>query len=65
MSPVTGYSSLLLKVRQPMGSPSPASSSKTKETSSKTSKGSLLDSRRLYELMGLLTSVAGLLILLS
>ena len=48
-----------------MGSPSPASSSKTKETSSKTSKGSLLDSRRLYELMGLLTSVAGLLILLS
>ena len=48
-----------------MGSPSPASSSKTKETSSKTSKGSLLDSRRLYELMGLFTSVAGLLILLS
>jgi S-DNA-T family DNA segregation ATPase FtsK/SpoIIIE len=48
-----------------MGSPAPASSSKTKETSSKTPKAPLLDSRRLFELFGLLTGVAGLLILLS
>ena len=48
-----------------MGSPSPASSSKTKEASSKTPKAPLLDSRRLFELIGLLTGVAGLLILLS
>jgi S-DNA-T family DNA segregation ATPase FtsK/SpoIIIE len=48
-----------------MVSPSPASSSKTKEANSKTPKGPLLDSRRLFELIGLLTGVAGLLILLS
>jgi S-DNA-T family DNA segregation ATPase FtsK/SpoIIIE len=49
-----------------MASPSPASSaSKTKEASSKTAKALLLDSRRLFELIGLLTGVAGLLILLS
>src|SRR5271166_1809498 len=48
-----------------MGSPAPASSSKTKEASSKPSKAPLLDSRRLLELIGLLTGVAGLLILLS
>ncbi|MGO8791013.1 MAG: DNA translocase FtsK [Terriglobia bacterium] len=48
-----------------MGSPAPASSSKTKESNSKNSKGPLLGSRRLLELLGLLTSVAGLLILLS
>ncbi|MGA2985440.1 MAG: DNA translocase FtsK [Terriglobia bacterium] len=48
-----------------MGSPSTASSSKTKEASSKTPKAPLLDSRRLLELIGLLTGVAGLLILLS
>ena len=48
-----------------MGNPSPVPSSKSKETSSKISKALLLDSRRLFELMGLLTGVAGLLILLS
>ena len=48
-----------------MGSPAPASSSKAKEASSKTSKAPLLDSRRLFELIGLLMSAAGLLILLS
>jgi S-DNA-T family DNA segregation ATPase FtsK/SpoIIIE len=48
-----------------MGSPSPASSSKSKEASSKNQKTPLLDSRRLSELIGLLTGVAGLLILLS
>ena len=48
-----------------MGSPVPASSSKSKETNSKTSRAPLLDSRRLFELVGLLTGVAGLLILLS
>ncbi len=48
-----------------MGSPAPASSSKTKEASSKAPKASLFDSRRLFELIGLLTGVAGLLILLS
>ena len=48
-----------------MGSPSPVSSSKTKEASTKTPKAPLLDSRRLFELIGLLTGVAGLLILLS
>jgi len=48
-----------------MGNPSPVSSSKTKDTSSKFAKTPLLDSRRLSELMGLLTGVAGLLILLS
>src|SRR5208283_3544658 len=48
-----------------MGSPSPASSSKTKEASSKAPKAPLLDSRRLLELFGLLTGVGGLLILLS
>ena len=48
-----------------MGSPAPASSSKTKESNSKNPKGSLLGSRRILELLGLLTSVAGLLILLS
>ena len=48
-----------------MGSPSAASSSKTKEASSKTPKSHPLESRRLLELMGLLTGVGGLLILLS
>jgi S-DNA-T family DNA segregation ATPase FtsK/SpoIIIE len=48
-----------------MGNPSPISSSKSKEASSKTSKVLLLDSRRLFELIGLLTGVVGLLILLS
>ncbi|HXW16580.1 MAG TPA: DNA translocase FtsK, partial [Terriglobia bacterium] len=48
-----------------MGSPSPASSSKTLGASSKGSKAGLLDSRRLLELTGLLTGVAGLLVLLS
>jgi S-DNA-T family DNA segregation ATPase FtsK/SpoIIIE len=48
-----------------MGSPAPASSSKPKETNSKAPKAPLLDSRRLWELFGLLTGVAGLLILLS
>jgi S-DNA-T family DNA segregation ATPase FtsK/SpoIIIE len=48
-----------------MGSPAPASSSKTKEASSKAAKAPLLDSRRLLELIGLLTGVGGLLILLS
>ncbi len=48
-----------------MGSPSPASSSKTKETNFKNPKAPLLDSWRLFELLGLLTGVAGLLILLS
>jgi len=48
-----------------MGSPSPASSSKTKEANSKNPKAPLLDSRRLFELIGLLTGVVGLLILLS
>jgi S-DNA-T family DNA segregation ATPase FtsK/SpoIIIE len=48
-----------------MGSPSPASSSKTQEASSKTSKAPLIDAHRLLELTGLLTGVAGLLILLS
>jgi len=48
-----------------MGSPSVPSSSKTKETNSKGQKTALLDSRRLSELMGLLTAVAGLLTLLS
>ena len=48
-----------------MGSPSPASSSKTKEASSKTPKAPRLESKRLFELMGLLTGAAGLLILLS
>jgi S-DNA-T family DNA segregation ATPase FtsK/SpoIIIE len=48
-----------------MGSPAPASSAKTKEASSKPPKAPLLDSRRLLELIGLLTAVAGLLILLS
>jgi S-DNA-T family DNA segregation ATPase FtsK/SpoIIIE len=48
-----------------MGSPSPASSAKTKEASSKTPKAPLLESKRLLELMGLLTGAAGLLILLS
>ena len=48
-----------------MGNPSPASSAKAKEGSSKTAKVPLLDSRRLFELFGLLTGVAGLLILLS
>src|SRR5271165_1275166 len=48
-----------------MGSPPLASPSKTKEASTKTPKTPLFDSRRLFELMGLLTGVAGLLILLS
>jgi len=48
-----------------MASPSPASSSKAKEASTKSSKTPLLDPRRLLELMGFLTAVAGLLILLS
>ncbi len=48
-----------------MGMPSPASSSKSKEASSKTPRTPLLDPRRLLELMGLLTGTAGLLILLS
>ena len=48
-----------------MGSPPPASSSKSKEANSKNPKTPLLDSRRLSELIGLLTGVAGLLILLS
>ncbi|MGA3327976.1 MAG: DNA translocase FtsK [Terriglobia bacterium] len=48
-----------------MGSPAPASSSKTKEANSKAPKAPLLDSQRLFELIGLLTGVAGLLILLS
>jgi S-DNA-T family DNA segregation ATPase FtsK/SpoIIIE len=48
-----------------MGSPSPASSSKTQEASSKTTQSPLIDSKRLFELMGLLTGVAGLLTLLS
>ena len=37
-----------------MGSPSPASSSKTKEASPKTTKATLLESKRFLELMGLL-----------
>jgi S-DNA-T family DNA segregation ATPase FtsK/SpoIIIE len=45
-----------------MGSVSPASPSKNKE---KNSKPPLLESRRLRELIGLLTGVAGLLVLLS
>ncbi len=48
-----------------MGSPAPASSSKAQGASSKGSKARWIDSRRLLELTGLLTSVAGLLILLS
>ncbi len=48
-----------------MGSPSPVSSSKTKQANSKSAKTPLLDPRRLLELMGLLTGTAGLLILLS
>jgi S-DNA-T family DNA segregation ATPase FtsK/SpoIIIE len=48
-----------------MGSSSPASPAKTREPSAKTSKSSPGDSRRFWELMGLLTGVAGLLILLS
>jgi S-DNA-T family DNA segregation ATPase FtsK/SpoIIIE len=48
-----------------MGSPSPVSSSKPKDASSKKSKAPLLDSRRLSELIGLLTGVVGLLMLLS
>lgn len=48
-----------------MGSPVRASSSKARETNSKNPKTPLLDARRLSELMGLLTAVAGLLILLS
>jgi S-DNA-T family DNA segregation ATPase FtsK/SpoIIIE len=48
-----------------MGSPSSASPAKTKETGSKSTKSPLLDSRRFSELLGLLTGVAGLLILLS
>ena len=48
-----------------MGSPSPASPSKSKDASSKSPKTPLLDSRRLSELIGLLTGVVGLLIFLS
>jgi S-DNA-T family DNA segregation ATPase FtsK/SpoIIIE len=48
-----------------MGSSAPASSSKGKEANSKSQKTPLLDSRRLFELVGLLTGVAGLLTLLS
>ena len=48
-----------------MGSPASPSSSKTKEANSKTTRKSLLDSKRFLELMGLLTGVAGLLILFS
>jgi DNA segregation ATPase FtsK/SpoIIIE, S-DNA-T family len=48
-----------------MGSPSPASPSKAKEAGSKSPKSGPLESRRLLELMGLITGVAGLLILLS
>lgn len=48
-----------------MGSPATPSSSKTKEASSKTARRPLLDSKRFLELIGLLTGVAGLLILLS
>ncbi len=50
-----------------MASPSPAISLKNKETGSRVSgsKHPLLDSRRLSELVGLLTGVTGLLILLS
>ena len=48
-----------------MGSPAPASSSKSKEANSKNPKTPLLDSRRLSELIGLLTGVTGLLTLLS
>jgi len=48
-----------------MGSPAPVSSSKSKEASSKTPKAALLESRRLFELIGLLTGVVGLLIVLS
>jgi S-DNA-T family DNA segregation ATPase FtsK/SpoIIIE len=48
-----------------MGSPTPASSSKSKEANSKNQKTPLLDSRRLSELIGLLTGVTGLLVLLS
>ena len=46
-----------------MGSPSPASSARAKEASSTRPK--TLDSRRLSELTGLLTGVAGLLVLLG
>ena len=48
-----------------MGNPSPAATSKAKEATSRNSKAPLLDSKRLSELVGLLTAVAGLLILLS
>jgi S-DNA-T family DNA segregation ATPase FtsK/SpoIIIE len=48
-----------------MGSPALASSSKSKEASSKSPNAPLLGSRRVLELLGLLTSVAGLLTLLS
>ena len=48
-----------------MSNPAPASPSKSKETSAKNTRIPLLGSRRLFELVGLLTSVAGLLILLS
>ena len=50
-----------------MASPSPAISLKNRETGSRgsASKHALLESRRLSELLGLLTGVAGLLILLS
>ncbi|MGD0223366.1 MAG: DNA translocase FtsK [Terriglobia bacterium] len=48
-----------------MGSPASLSSSKTKEASSKTTRKPLLDSKRFLELIGLLTGVAGLLILFS
>src|SRR5580698_8237298 len=44
-----------------MGGPAP----KSKESGSKSTKNSPLESKRLFELIGLLTSVAGLLILLS
>ena len=48
-----------------MGGPSTASSAKNKEATSKDSRTPLLDSRRLLELAGLITGVAGLLVLLS
>ena len=48
-----------------MGSPSPATPSKSRESSAKTQKQPLLDSRRRSELVGFLVAVVGLLVLLS
>lgn len=48
-----------------MAGPTPVTSAKTKESGAKAQKAAPVESHRLSELMGLLTGVAGLLILLS